>query len=75
MTQVFKIATIAPTNESDEADVVQRMGLAVVRQWGALPTEVKHLLRDQAVAVDLGDGQRTDVEGRVDAFLQYKPTK
>jgi hypothetical protein len=75
MTQDIKIATIGPGGDKGEADMVQRMGLAVVRQWGALSTDVKALLRDQAVAVDLEGGQAADVSARLDAFLRDRSGK
>jgi hypothetical protein len=75
MTQAIKIATITPKRDDDESELVQRMGLAVVRHWGALSTEVKALLRDQAIAVDLGGGRRIGLEDRVDTLLQHHSGK
>jgi uncharacterized protein (DUF849 family) len=46
-----------------------------VRHWGALSTEVKALLRDQAIAVDLGGGRRIGLEDRVDTLLHHHSGK
>jgi hypothetical protein len=75
MTQDIKIATISPGRDNAEAEMVERMGLAVVRQWGALSTEVKALLRDQAIAVELKGGQDAGVSERLDAFLHDRSGK
>lgn len=35
----------------EERDLLQRLGAAVVAQWGSLPVGVQVVLRDQALAV------------------------
>jgi hypothetical protein len=73
MTQAIDIKTLVPAHATYDVELVTRMGLAVIKQWGALSTETKALIREQAIAVQL-DGAIGSAS-RLDAFLQSNSGK
>jgi hypothetical protein len=75
MTQAIDIKTLVPAHAAYDTELVTRMGLAVVKQWGALSTETKALIREQAIAVQLDGHASTDAASRIDAFLQSNSGK
>lgn len=70
MTQI-DVKALALAHAEVDAEFVTRMGLSVIKQWGALSTEVKALIRQQAIAVQIEKYPTMDQSGaRLDEFLE-----